>query len=444
MRAGASASSAWQVAALLCVSFVLLSGVVGARANEAGVPAEEGSTIECKVLVHDEKLECGETEFLKSGEEKLSKLEVVLYAILCILLILGSGLMSGLTIGLISLDKMNLEILTVGGTAKERKYAQVILPVVRQHHLLLVTLLLGNAGCLEALPIFLDRITNPFVAIILSVTAVLFFGEVVPQAICTRWGLAVGANLAWFVKGLMAVLFPITFPIALILDHTLGHDHNEFYRRSHLKLLITMHTAHANTGGVQDDEEGHGPLSGLSHDESTIIRGAIDMKAKTVKDAMTPLRAVFMLDKAAKLDRDLRSEILANGHSRIPVFEGNKQNVVGHLLVKSLIMLDPNVATPIADIPLRNAPTVSSEMPMYDMLNEFQRGVSHLVTVHEGDETSNIVGIITLEDVIEELIQEEIVDETDVYIDIDKKIPRVSSKDQLHDDTIEDDGLDGL
>ena len=85
--------------------------------------------------------------------------------------------MSGLTLGLLSLDSNHLEVLQTAGREKERKYAKRIAPLVKRHHLLLVTLLLGNACAVEAMPIFLDKITNPIIAILVSVTAVLVFGE---------------------------------------------------------------------------------------------------------------------------------------------------------------------------------------------------------------------------------------------------------------------------
>ena len=66
--------------------------------------------------------------------------------------------------------------------------SSLLFPTVKRHHLLLVTLLLSNAGAVEAMPIFMDRITNPVAAVAISVTAVLFFGEIIPQALCTRYG----------------------------------------------------------------------------------------------------------------------------------------------------------------------------------------------------------------------------------------------------------------
>jgi metal transporter CNNM len=94
---------------------------------------------------------------------------------------------------------------------------------------------------MQALPIFLDRMFNEWVAVILSVTFVLAFGEVMPQAICSRFGLAVGANLVWLVKILMWICFPVAYPVGLILDYLLGHDDSALFRRSQLKALVSIH-----------------------------------------------------------------------------------------------------------------------------------------------------------------------------------------------------------
>ena len=79
--------------------------------------------------------------------------------------------------GLLSLDLTSLKVLEEGGKKSERKYAKRIMPLIKRHHLLLVSLLLANAAAVESMPIFLDRITNPYIAIAVSVTAVLLFGE---------------------------------------------------------------------------------------------------------------------------------------------------------------------------------------------------------------------------------------------------------------------------
>ncbi|XP_070003687.1 DUF21 domain-containing protein At4g14240-like [Nicotiana sylvestris] len=102
-------------------------------------------------------------------------------------LVLFAGIMSGLTLGLMSLGLVDLEIVQRSGTPAEKKQAATILPVAQKQHQLLVTILLCNAAAMEALPIYLDKMFNQYLAIILSVTFVLAFGEVIPQAICTRY-----------------------------------------------------------------------------------------------------------------------------------------------------------------------------------------------------------------------------------------------------------------
>lgn len=97
-----------------------------------------------------------------------------------------AGLMSGLTLGLMSLDQVELEVLKRSGSRREQKYAAAIAPLVSNAHFLLVTLLLCNACAMEALPLFLDSLADPLTAIVVSVTAVLVFGEVLPQAVCSR------------------------------------------------------------------------------------------------------------------------------------------------------------------------------------------------------------------------------------------------------------------
>ncbi|XP_051130591.1 DUF21 domain-containing protein At4g14240-like isoform X2 [Andrographis paniculata] len=332
---------------------------------------------------------------------------------------------------------------------------------------------------MEALPIYLDRIFNQYVAIILSVTFVLFFGEVIPQAICSRYGLAVGANLVWLVQILMVICYPVSYPIGKILDFVLGHD-EALFRRAQLKALVSIHSQEAGKGGE------------LTRDETTIISGALDLTEKTAEEAMTPIESTFSLDVNSKLNWEAMGKILARGHSRVPVYSGNPKNIIGLLLVKSLLTVRAETETPVSSVSIRRIPRVPADMPLYDILNEFQKGSSHMAAVvkskgkhrrplsisekpverksENGDsditvpllsnieetldtvvvdvertprhatKTHNdavvdgfapsaeesvdgeVIGIITLEDVFEELLQEEIVDETDEFVDVHNRI----------------------
>ncbi|XBH82482.1 hypothetical protein VPH35_071123 [Triticum aestivum] len=286
-----------------------------------------------------------------------------------VVLVLFAGLMSGLTLGLMSLSLVDLEVLAKSGTDKDRKYAAKILPVVKNQHLLLCTLLICNAVAMEALPIFLDSLVTAWGAVLISVTLILLFGEIIPQSICSRYGLAIGASVAPLVRVLVWICFPVAYPIAKLLDHMLGHGKAALFRRAELKTLVTLHGNEAGKGGE------------LTHDETTIIAGALELSEKKAKDAMTPLCDTFVIDINAKLDRKLMQEVIEKGHSRVPVYYEKDTNIIGLILVKNLLSINPDDEIPIKSVTIRKIPRVSEDMPLYDILNEFQKGHSHMAVV---------------------------------------------------------------
>ncbi|XP_050367166.1 DUF21 domain-containing protein At2g14520 isoform X2 [Argentina anserina] len=292
-----------------------------------------------------------------------------IHIVVIVLLVLFAGLMSGLTLGLMSLSIVDLEVLAKSGKPKDRKHAEKILPVVRKQHLLLCTLLICNAAAMEALPIFLDGLVTAWGAILISVTLILLFGEIIPQSICTRYGLAIGATVTPFVRVLLWVCFPIAYPISKLLDYLLGHGHVALFRRAELKTLVDMHGNEAGKGGE------------LTHDETTIIAGALELSEKIASDAMTPIAETFAIDINAKLDRDLMNLIMEKGHSRVPVYYEEPTNIIGLVLVKNLLTVHPEEETPVKNVTIRKIPRVQDTLPLYDILNEFQKGHSHMAIV---------------------------------------------------------------
>ncbi|CAD5329861.1 unnamed protein product [Arabidopsis thaliana] len=286
-----------------------------------------------------------------------------------VFLVLFAGLMSGLTLGLMSLSLVDLEVLAKSGTPEHRKYAAKILPVVKNQHLLLVTLLICNAAAMETLPIFLDGLVTAWGAILISVTLILLFGEIIPQSICSRYGLAIGATVAPFVRVLVFICLPVAWPISKLLDFLLGHRRAALFRRAELKTLVDFHGNEAGKGGE------------LTHDETTIIAGALELSEKMVKDAMTPISDIFVIDINAKLDRDLMNLILEKGHSRVPVYYEQPTNIIGLVLVKNLLTINPDEEIPVKNVTIRRIPRVPEILPLYDILNEFQKGLSHMAVV---------------------------------------------------------------
>jgi len=91
---------------------------------------------------------------LEAGETK-TKSQIIINSLIALVLVLSAGLMSGLTVGLASLDRLSLEVEAQGDPAVKLQ-ADRIFSVIDKHHWMLVTLLLCNAGCMEALPLALD------------------------------------------------------------------------------------------------------------------------------------------------------------------------------------------------------------------------------------------------------------------------------------------------
>jgi metal transporter CNNM len=220
--------------------------------------------------------------------------------------------------------------------------------------------------------------------------------------------------MAPFVLALMWILAPVAWPTAKLLDYLLGEDHGTTYKKAGLKTLVSLHR---NLG-----EAGHQ----LNADEVTIISAVLDLKEKAIGSIMTPMDDVFTLSLDDVLDETTMDEILSQGYSRIPIHHpDNDSNFVGMLLVKMLITYDPEDAKPVRDFALATLPETRPDTSCLDIVNFFQEGKSHMVLVSEyPGEDHGALGVVTLEDVIEELIGEEIVDESDVFVDVHKAIRR--------------------
>ncbi|CAL5183286.1 unnamed protein product [Lathyrus oleraceus] len=302
-------------------------------------------------------------------EYQCCETEFFIRILIIVLLVVFAGLMSGLTLGLMSLSLVDLEVLAKSGTPQDRKHADKILPVVKNQHLLLCTLLICNAAAMEALPIFLDSLVVAWGAILISVTLILLFGEIIPQSVCSRYGLTIGATVAPIVRVLVWICFPVAYPISKLLDFLLGHRHEALFRRAELKTLVNLHGNEAGKGGE------------LTHDETTIIAGALELSEKTAGDAMSPINEIFSIDINSKLDRDLMNVILEKGHSRVPVYYEEPTNIIGLILIKNLLTIDPEEEVPVKSVTIRKIPRVPEMMPLYDILNEFQKGHSHMAVV---------------------------------------------------------------
>lgn len=318
--------------------------------------------------------------------------------IITILLFL-SAIFSGLTLGFFSLNKEDLKRKADLGDVEAKK----VYAIRKNGNLLLCTLLIGNVAVNSALSIFLGGIVSGVVAGIMATSLIVVFGEIIPQAIFSRYALKIGAKFSWLVRIFIFIFYPVTLPIAYALNKGLGEEIPTIYSKGELIRIIEDH---------EDSNE-----SDIDTDEEKIIKGALSYSSKTVDDILTPRTEVFALSMDQKLNKSNVDLICRKGHSRVPVYEKNLDNIVGILYAKDLLFKNYKNKN-VGDIARDNVIFVDIDKPLDDLLNAFKNTKNHLFVVL--DKHSVVSGIVTIEDVIEEIIGSEIVDEYDQHDDLQK------------------------
>ena len=366
--------------------------------------------------------------------------DAVLTWFLVFVMVFLSAMFSGLTLGLLGLDKTGLEIVMGGGSPQERADAKVIYPIREDGNRLLCTLLLGNVAVNALLSITLADIASSLIGFFASTALIVIFGEILPQALCSRYALRVGASSMPLVKFFLIILAPVAVPLAKVLDYFLEEDVGTVHTKNEMMHYLKLH---AKRGGLDNE-------SGL------VMRGALEMKEKRVREVMTPLEDVYMLPESTRLSFKVVREIFEQGFSRVPVFRGERQRIVGLLFVKDLIFVDPEdetALTSLLGIFARGLQIVDETDSLDDVLRIFKAGHGHLALVRRGEVTKKLtaiqedsneskeveltemgappvpdqapsvfVGIVTLEDIVEEILGDEIIDETDVFVDVDNHV----------------------
>nr|AJI77175.1 cystathionine beta synthase [Medicago truncatula] len=290
-------------------------------------------------------------------------------ALICWVFMFFAAISSALALGLLSFSQVDLEVLVKAGQPHIQKNAAKIMSIVKNEHLVLCTLLMAKSLALEGVSVLMEKMFPEWVAVLLATALISIIAEVIPQALNSRYGLRFGATMSPFVRVLLLLFFPFAYPVSKLLDCLLGKGHTALLGREELKTLVNLHANEAGKGGE------------LTLHETTIIAGALDLTMKTAKDAMTPLSETFSLDINSKLDMHTMGMIMSKGHSRIPIYSGKQTNIIGLILVKNLMFCRPEDETPIKFMTIRRVPRVGENWPLYDILNQFKKGQSHMAVV---------------------------------------------------------------
>jgi metal transporter CNNM len=379
----------------------------------------------------------------------------VLMAALCIVL---AALCSGLIMGIMSLDELMLHIkIRASSNPVEQGHAELLLPLVKKRHLCLVSLLMINCLVDEALPLFLDNLLPSWAAVLLSTTLVLVVSEIIPSAVFTGPDqLSIAAKLSPLANFIIAIAYPVAYPISKLLDHLL-HDEDELgnmYNRGELSALVRIQyeerlaakrralvdrkNEYPDDASILSDPSFQPSLRTLHVSEVNMLEGALAMKTIKAREVCTRLRHVYCVPQDMILDKVSVAQIYGVGFSRVPVYARNPRKprdnsgIVGILLTRQLIVVDPADKRRVSTLPLFQPVCISPDLTMIDLLPIFQAGSSgvkggHMAIVCQRPKIANealaaklpipekagVLGIITLEDVIEEMLQDDIYDEGD-------------------------------
>jgi len=293
---------------------------------------------------------------------------------------------------------MSLDVADLRRKAKlGDKRAKAVLPLRRRIHLTLASILLVNVAAVSTTSLVMESRLAGVLAGILSTLLLVIFGEIIPQSIFGKNPLLWTSRLAPVMRAMIFASYVISKPLQILLDKLVGKQETKLQSRHELGLMITEHL------GSEASE--------LDEDEVEIIRGALQLSEKHVRDIMTPIKQVFWLTPSTVIDAQKIDEIKENGFSRIPIFNPELTICYGVLLIKQLLDIDFDDYQPrVDDLSLHPAQIVGGMTALDTMFRKFIGAHSHLMPIeHKG----KIVGIVTIEDLIEEILGHEIEDETD-------------------------------
>ena len=318
-------------------------------------------------------------------------------SLIVIVLLVLSALFSGMTLGLLSLSPYELKRKKSLGDRDARR----VYPIRQTGNQLLVTLLVGNVLVNSIFSIFLDSFLQSFFAILLSTILITVFGDILPQAFFARNGLKYGAKLAPVIERVLWLFSPVAKPMAWVLDRLLGDEVATIYSKDELVKIVEEHSISAD--------------SDVAEDELRIVENVLNFGDMQIDQVMTPRSVIVGIEEGEILSPERLNELHASGHSRFPVYAVDLDHVVGVLYLRDLVKLKGTKRAKDA-MDSEAVYFVNESEKLDHVLNAFVKTKKHMYMAVNG--FKEVVGLITIEDVIEEILGQEIVDEFDKYDDM--------------------------
>jgi len=237
------------------------------------------------------------------------------------------------------------------------------------------------------------------IAVVMTL-AILILSEIIPKTIgANNWKMLSPITVR-IIRILIMMLAPFVWLSQLITKSLKKEKEKSILSRSDI-MQITL----------------EGELSGvLAKSESTIIKNLLALKEKTVRDIMTPRSVVFMTHKDLTVQELIAIED-SKVHSRIPIYNSDKDDVIGFVLKDDVLLAasEGRNNMKLSEL-MRKIDSISDSNSLNNFFSRLKKNHAHLFMVV--DEFANVIGLVTMEDLFEEMLGHEIVDESDTVTDL--------------------------
>ncbi len=251
---------------------------------------------------------------------------------------------------------------------------------------------------------------------------ILFFAEIIPKTLGAVYWRSIWPRIVWPLTLMKVALFPF-----ILITQKLS----EVITRKAAGPSVTEEDI---LGTIQLGAK-HGEISQW---ESLMLHNIIALETKRIREIMTPRTVIFSLDEEMTVEEAFAAAA-EKGFTRIPVYRGDKENIVGYVIMHDLstakILQKPDTRLGTLKKPVSIVPETESCLIL---LTEFLKTRRHLAVIW--DEYGGVAGLVTLEDLIETVLGAEIVDENDSVVDLQKLARRQLQRRFFHERKKETDG----
>lgn len=332
-------------------------------------------------------------------------LKIIIEFVILLFLLFFSAFFSGSETALLSLNKIRIKKLAREGN----KNAIIVEELINNPETLLATILVGNnlvniAAASIATAIAIEFFGSKGIGIATGVLTfvILVFGEIAPKSISAENAERISLLVAKPIKFFIKFFSPLVYILTLITGPVTKRSgkHKVMITEDEIRLLVEM-----------GEKEGV-----IEKEEKEMIKGVFEVGDMVAKEVMIPRVDMVCIEVNESIDEALKL-IRETGFSRIPVYEGNRDNIVGILYAKDIIR-HLNKKIKIKDI-MRPPFFIPETKSLRELLREMQKLKLHMAIVV--DEYGGTAGLVTLEDIIEEIVGE-IMDEVDEEEELIRRI----------------------